>query len=402
MSMDIESMSSTIRREDYLRTLHSFSRRTDVVKVITGMRRCGKSTLMRQFREDLLSEGISEDRIFYMNFETFEGRGYWNRDALEEKLRRLPTDGPVYVLLDEIQDVEGWELTVASLEAVDNIDVYLTGSNSRMLSSDLSTHISGRYIEVKMLPLSFSEFMKLHPGDTDIGFSQYLKTGGLPAADPNMGEEYCRGYLDSVFNTVLVKDVLERLKIDSVSGIKSIARFLYSNIGNVTNISTISSGTGMSDKTVEKYVEALQSALLFYHAERYDIVGKKLLKTNGKFYASDLGMRNMALMGSGTPDISKPVENVVYLELIRRGYVVRVCSYRDREIDFAAIKDDEVEYYQVTQTMMAEDTREREFGSLRLIKDNFPKTILTLDRLGLGTYEGIRVVNLCDWLLSRD
>jgi hypothetical protein len=393
-------MERRVRRSDYLEQLHESKDATSVVKVITGMRRCGKSTLMDQFIDDLRSEGVDDDHIFHVNFETFEGYDIISPDELRSRLRALPKEGIVYILLDEIQDIEGWELIVSSLEEVRNYDVYLTGSNSDMLSTDLSTHLSGRYIEINMLPLSFKEYLELHPGDRESRFEQYLRYGGLPDTDPDRGERYSLGYLEGVFSTVLVKDVLARLRTDDVNKIRSIARFLYSNIGNITNIANIAGGTGLNPGTVERYVSGMESALLFHHAEKYDIVGKKLLSTNGKFYASDLGMRYMAMKGSGTDDMSRPLENAVYLELIRRGYTVRVGSYRDKEVDFTTIKGIEVEYYQVAMSILSEDTRKREFRSLISIRDNFPKTVLTLDRFNLGTYDGIRVVNAIDWMLG--
>ena len=390
-------MRRTVRRSDYLKQLHESKNATGVVKVITGMRRCGKSALMEQFIEDLRSEGIDDEHILYIDFEE---NGNISSDELRSKLRALPKDGIVYVLLDEIQDVEGWKLIVSSLEEVKNYDVYITGSNSNMLSTDLSTHISGRYIEIKMLPLSFKEYLELHPGDKEERFDQYLRYGGLPDTDPDRGDRFNRGYLEGVFNTVLMKDVLSRLRTDDVNRIGSIARFLYSNIGNVTNIANIAEGTRLNPGTVERYVEGMRSALLFYHAERYDIIGKRLLSTNGKFYSSDVGMRTVALEGSGTDDMSRPLENVVYLELIRRGYTVRVGAYRDKEVDFTAIRGSEVRYYQVALTVLSEDTKKREFRSLMAIRDNFPKTILTTDRFNLGTYDGIMVVNVMDWILG--
>lgn len=393
-------MERRVRRSDYLEQLHESKDATSVVKVITGMRRCGKSTLMDQFIDDLRSEGVDDDHIFHVNFETFEGYDIISPDELRSRLRALPKEGIVYILLDEIQDIEGWELIVSSLEEVRNYDVYLTGSNSDMLFTDLSTHLSGRYIEINMLPLSFKEYLELHPGDRESRFEQYLRYGGLPDTDPDRGERYSLGYLEGVFSTVLVKDVLARLRTDDVNKIRSIARFLYSNIGNITNIANIAGGTGLNPGTVERYVSGMESALLFHHAEKYDIVGKKLLSTNGKFYASDLGMRYMAMKGSGTDDMSRPLENAVYLELIRRGYTVRVGSYRDKEVDFTTIKGSEVEYYQVAMSILSEDTRKREFRSLISIRDNFPKTVLTLDRFNLGTYDGIRVVNAIDWMLG--
>ena len=394
-------MQRTVRRAGYLERLHESKGATGVVKVITGMRRCGKSTLMEQFIEDLRSEGADDNHIFHANFETFEGRNLASPDDLRNKLMALPRDETVYVLLDEIQDVEGWELIVSSLEEAKNFDVYITGSNSDMLSTDLATHLSGRYIEIGMLPLSFKEFLDLHPGNTEDRFIQYLRFGGLPDTDPDRGDRHSAGYLEGVFSTVLVKDVLSRLRTDDVNKIRAIARFLYSNIGNVTNIANIAKGTGLNPGTVERYVGGMESAMLFYHAEKYDIVGKRLLSTNGKYYASDLGMRSMALKGSGTDDMSRPLENAVYLELVRRGYTVRVGSYRDREVDFTAIRENDVEYYQVAMTVLPENTKERELRSLESIRDNFPKTILTMDRFNLGTYGGIKVENIVDWMLEE-
>lgn len=394
-------MNGTVRRSGYLEQMHGSKGATGVIKVITGMRRCGKSTLMEQFEEDLRSEGVDSNHIFHVNFETFEGYDILSPDELRRQLRALPKDGIVYVMLDEIQDVEGWELIVSSLEEVKNYDVYITGSNSDMLSTDLSTHLSGRYIEIKMLPLSFGEYYELHPGNAGDRFVQYLRYGGLPDTDPDRGERHSLGYLEGVFSTVLVKDVLSRLRTDNVNKIRAIARFLYSNVGNITNIATIAQGTGLNPGTVERYVGGMESALLFYHAEKYDIVGKKLLSTNGKYYASDLGMRYMALKGSGTDDLSRPLENAVYLELIRRGYTVRIGSYRDKEVDFTAVMGNDVEYYQVAMTILSEETKKREFGSLEAIRDNFPKTVLTMDRFNLGNFGGIRVVNVIDWMLGR-
>lgn len=393
-------MDGTVRRRGYLEQLHASKGATGVIKVITGMRRCGKTTLMEQFEDDLRSEGVDDDHIFHINFESFEGYDLLAPDELRKELKALPRDDMTYILLDEIQNVDGWERIVSSLEEVRNYDVYITGSNSDMLSTDLSTHLSGRCIEIRMLPLSFREYMELHPGDKEDRFVQYLRYGGLPDTDPDRGEKHSLGYLEGVFNTVLIKDVLSRLKTDDINKIRSIARFLYSNIGNTTNIASIARSTGLNPGTVERYVDGMESALLFHHAEKYDIVGKKLLSTNGKYYASDLGMRYMALSGSNTDDMSRPLENAVYLELIRRGYTVRTGSYRDREVDFTAVKGNLVEYYQVAMTIMSDDTRGRKFRSLESIKDNYSKTILTMDRFNLGNYNGIMVVNVIEWMIG--
>lgn len=393
-----------VLRKDYLSLLEAGKDENTVVKVITGMRRSGKSTLMNQFIEKLKAAGVSDDRIFLINFEMAEYQYINDRTILNKWiLDNIPKEGQCYVFLDEIQNVNEWEMSVSALQIMPNCDVYITGSNSKMLSSELSTHISGRYAEVKVLPLSFSEYLELHPSDDkDSRFRDYLRYGGLPVVNPDSDRTFIEGLLEGIFNTVLVKDVLYRLKTDDVSKITAIAKFLYSNIGNITNIDNIATETGISNPTVSKYVEEMSKAFLFYYAEKYDIVGKKILKTNGKFYASDLGMRNVIIGLGLARDISKPLENVVFMELLRRGYEVRIGSYRDWEVDFTAIGPDGVEYYQICETMLSDDTYKRESRPFKAIKDNCPKTILTLDKFGLGSDDGIKIVNLVDWLLDKN
>ena len=393
-----------VLRKDYLSLLEAGKDENTVVKVITGMRRSGKSTLMNQFIEKLKAAGVSDDRIFLINFEMAEYQYINDRTILNKWiLDNIPKEGQCYVFLDEIQNVNDWEMSVSALQIMPNCDVYITGSNSKMLSSELSTHISGRYTEVKVLPLSFSEYLELHPSDDkDSRFRDYLRYGGLPVVNPDSDRTFIEGLLEGIFNTVLVKDVLYRLKTDDVSKITAIARSLYSNIGNITNIDNIATETGISNPTVSKYVEEMSKAFLFYYAEKYDIVGKKILKTNGKFYASDLGMRNVIIGLGLARDISKPLENVVFMELLRRGYEVRIGSYRDWEVDFTAIGPDGVEYYQICETMLSDDTYKRESRPFKAIKDNCPKTILTLDKFGLGSDDGIKIINLVDWLLDKN
>lgn len=390
-----------IRRDDYMDLLYAGKDDNDVVKVVTGMRRCGKSTLLEMYMRELLESGVSEECIFHLNLESPEGQMITDHLMLNDWLSRIPSDRQTYLFLDEIQNVDGWERSVAAIGTMPLCDLYITGSNSKMLSSDLSTHISGRHVEIPMLPLSFSEYLELHPSDDIEGsFRLFLRYGSLPGVDPSRGERYCNDYLEGVFNTVLVKDVMERRELRSVRKLKGVARFLYSNIGNITNDSVISKGAGISATTADSYIEGLTEAMLFHHVERYDIVGKKLMDTNGKYYATDLGMRNVALGGAMGTDISRPIENVVFIELLRRGYTVRVGSFRDTEVDFTATRDGVTEYFQVAMTMTSPETREREFRPLNGIGDNWRKTILTLDRLGLGSEEGVDVVNLYDWLLD--
>lgn len=388
-----------VLRNGYLDILSAGRDKTDLVKVLTGMRRTGKSTILRQFSRVLIDSGVEETSIISINFDLVGDD--LNNIQLNEMLKPSLESGSIhYVFLDEIQNVDGWEKTVAMLVARGDCDIYIAGSNSKMLSSELATRLSGRYIEIKVLPFSFKEYLEFCPGDREQRFIDYLAYGSLPVIEPSRGKDLCDGQLTDIFNTVLVKDILSRLRTDDVSRIERIARFLYSNVGKVTNIDNIAKELNISNVTVERYVSEMISANLFSHAERYDIVGKRLLKTKGKYYATDLGMRRVSLKGAQTLDISRPIENIVYLELIRRGYTVRVGSYKDTEIDFTAFKIDTVEYYQVTQTMMDDGTKQRELSSLMRLKDNYPKTVLTLDRFGLGSYDGIIIRNLLDWLMD--
>ena len=399
---DIYQKSIMIRRDDYIDLLYAGKDDNDVVKVITGMRRCGKSTLLEMYMDELIASGIPEENVFRLDLESGEEQSISDHLRLNEWLSRIPDDRQTYLFLDEIQNVEGWELSVAAIGTMRLCDLYITGSNSGMLSSELSTHISGRYVEIPMLPLSFEEYLELHPSDDiEKSFGMFLRFGSLPGVDPFRGEKYCYDYLEGIFNTVLVKDVLERKELRSVRKLTGVARFLFSNIGNTTNDAAISKGAGLNPTTADRYIEGLVEGMLFHHVERYDIVGKKLMETNGKYYATDLGIGNAALGSARGTDISRPMENVVFIELKRRGYVVRTGSFRDSEVDFIATKDGITEYYQVCRTLESPDTRGRELRPFKGIRDNWRKTILTMDRLGLGSEEGVEVVNLLDWLLRR-
>ena len=375
----------------------------DVVKVVTGMRRCGKSTLMEMYADELIASGVPYEDIVSINLESKEYMDLETSEQLSDAIfSRIGNSGIKYVFIDEVQNVIGWERVISALTVTRRCDIHITGSNSHMLSSELATHISGRYVEIELTPLSFREYMELHPGDRRQRFNEYLRFGALPEVDPARGAEFCDAQLIGIYNTVLVKDILRRLERGDARTLDSIARFLYSNVGNLTNIDSIANTLNIGNSKVSRYVSMLCEAFLFYDAERYDIVRKKVLKTNGKFYASDLGIRNVALRGSGMADISRPLENLVFLELVRRGYTVRIGSFRDKEVDFTASKDGRTEYYQVCQTMLSEDTRERELYSLEAIRDNHPKIVLTLDDYGLGSDEGIEIMNVIDWFMSSE
>ncbi|MDR0508641.1 MAG: ATP-binding protein [Candidatus Methanoplasma sp.] len=403
----MEQLDKTLPRKDYLKKLAEGKDRTDTVKIVTGMRRCGKSVLMRQFIEELKRSGVGEDRIFYLNFESEDYQDLTDYKEVTEILRNnVSKKDRTYVLFDEIQRIDGWEKNINALMVDYNADIYITGSNAYLLSSELATYVSGRYIELRMLPLSFKEYIEINPvsneKSTESRFEDYLRYGALPIIRPDMsGPEYIKGQLEGVYNTVLVKDVATRLNLRNVDGIRKISKYLFSNVGNLTNMASIAEALKISDTTVKKYVTALGDAYLFYKANRFDVKGKKILESNEKYYASDTGIRNMMLGWSHGMDIGRLIENVVYLELIRRGYEVVVGNYRDWEIDFTASKMGDVEYYQVAQSIMDPSTAEREARSLDAVKDNYPKTILSMDRVKMDPGKGIRHVNVIDWLLGQ-
>ena len=385
-----------VPREKQLKLLNAAKGKTDVAKVVTGMRRTGKSTLLRQFRGSL----DPKDNIIFLDLDLIDEEMDWN-DLKKYVNDGLYGDGTHYVFVDEIQDVDKWEKVVAEMIARRDCDVYITGSNSKLLSSELATKISGRYTEIEVYPLSFKEYMTLYPGDKYERFDEFLRYGSLPMIEPSRGAELCDRQLEDVFNTILVKDVLAHVGSNDVSKVIAIARYLFSNIGNVTNVDNISKDLRIGYPTVQKFVEEMVSAHLFEYCERYDIVGRKILQSKGKYYATDIGMRRVMMRGAYIPDISKPLENIVFMELRRRYPVVRIGSYRDYEVDFTVSNSDITEYYQVSQTIMSDDTKKREFRPYEKIDDNFRKTILTLDRFGLGSYNGIDVVNVIDWLIGE-
>ena len=388
-----------IKRLDYLRFLKDSTGKTDLVKVLTGMRRTGKTTVMLQHMGFIRSSGVPEESICYIDLDLL-GEEIDSQELKEMLQPCLGREGLHYIMIDEIQDVEGWERVIAMLVARRDCDIYITGSNSKMLSSELSTKLSGRYMEVEILPLSFKEFVELHGGDENDRFLQYLRYGPLPSIEPDRGDRVCRAQSEGVYNTVMMKDILSHTS-GNADKLRSVCRFLFSNVGRVTNAERISTELKLSDDTVRKYLDALLEAHLFYHAERYDIVGKNAFRSKGKYYATDTGMRNLLVNANELRDISAPLENIVFFELLRRGWRVFVGSYRDKEVDFTAIREDEIRYYQVSQTIMAEETYSREIGPLKAIGDNYPKTILTMDRFGLGNDSGIRTINLIDWLMCR-
>lgn len=390
-------------REAYLERLREWRGKYSIAKAIMGVRRCGKSTLLAQYIDELKKSGVPSEDIISIDFENVRWQHISNREMLNKVLIELvPLDRPVFLFLDEIQEVDGWERSVAGMCNQGNVDVYITGSNGHVLSTELTTHLTGRFIEIPMLPPSFHEFCCLYRdyGNSDSLLDSYLRGGSMPVIDPSMTANGRRDMLMWLSDSIISKDIASRKKTPNSETARKIAKFLFSNIGNETSISNIADGIKLSTVTVQKYVDALIAAGLFIYAEKYDIVGQKILQTNGKYYATDMGLRNVNLKQTEKKDLSRPIENIVFLELIRRGYDICIGSYRGREIDFLATRGDTTEYFQVCQTILSDETRDREFRSFNDMKDSFPKIIITTDRIGLGNYGGIRVVNLTDWLLD--
>lgn len=406
-----------VQRDEYLNQLKKW-KDEQVIKVITGIRRCGKSTLLEMYRDYLKSEGVSDDRIISINFEELEYEELSDYKALYSYIKeRLHKTETTYIFLDEIQQVENFQKAVDSLYVKKNTDIYITGSNAYLLSGELATLLSGRYVEINMLPLSFAEFCQIKKsGDKNELFAEYMKNGGLPYIT-NLGDdsEKIDTYLEGIYNTIIVKDIEERQKrresdpdkrkVTDIALLKNISRFLAGSIGSPISVKSIadyvtSSGRKVSQNTVDDYVEALTEPYIFYPVERYDVLGKQLLKKNRKMYIVDLGLRRH-LLARQRYDLGFSLENIIYFELLRRGYSVNIGKVGATEIDFVARKNDNVSYYQVTASMTEESTFEREMSPLKGITDNYPKTVITLDRFTLGNYEGIEVVNAVDWLLDK-
>ncbi len=402
-----------IERINYIEKLLGW-KDEQVIKVVTGIRRCGKSTLLRQYQDALRQRGVSEEQIISINFEELENEPLLDYHALYDHIKaRLCGGRMTYIFLDEIQKVPFYEKAVDSLYVKENTDIYLTGSNAYMLSGDLATLLTGRYVEFSMLPLSFGEYCRAAGCTGEAALNEYMRYGGMPyIAAMDKTPDKADTYLEGIYNTVIVRDIEDRQarretdpakrKVTDIALLKSIARFLAGSVGSPISIKSvsdylISGGRKVSPNTVDDYMEALRESFVFYPVERFDIVGKQLLRANKKWYIVDLGLRNHILPRSNY-DLGFSIENIVYFELLRRGYQVNIGKYGAAEVDFVARKRDEIAYYQVTASMTAPETFEREMRPLRSIRDNYEKTVLTLDRFSTGNYDGIRVINLVDWL----
>ena len=398
-----------IQREEYLNKLIALKDKK-IIKVVTGVRRCGKSKLLEMYRKRLLEQGVEEERIVSINFEDLDFEDLTDYKKLHTYLKEhLVKDNMTYIFLDEIQNVEQFPKVVDSLYIKDNVDIYITGSNAHMLSSEIATLLSGRYIQIEMLPLSFKEYM-ISTGsmnDRGIKYVDYLQNSSFPYTLELEGQsDEIRSYLEGLYNTIVVKDIINHSKISEPMMLKSILKFIFDNIGNPLSSKKIadtmtSSGRRIDTRTVEKYLEALTESYIIYQAKRYNIKGKQYLKTLEKYYVVDIGLRLM-LLGSKQIDAGRILENIVYLELLRRGYDVYVGKVDEFEVDFVAQNGKGTTYFQVALSVRDEKTLDRELRSLRAIKDHYPKILLTMDDDPEVHYDGIRRINARDWLLGLE
>ena len=395
-----------INREEYLNQLIAFKDK-QLIKVVTGIRRCGKSTLFDLYKEYLLSAGVDEKQIISLNFESAEFYDVSDFKALYHEVEnRLLPDRMNYVFLDEVQLVSDFQRACDSLYILKNVDLYITGSNAGLLSGELATLLSGRYVEVKMLPLSFREYISA-VGESDLSrkYRDYLMNSSFPYTLELDKRKDILAYLDGIYTSIVLKDIVKRKKIADVAVLESVIRFMFDNIGNLCSATKIantlrSGGKGASVHTVDSYLQALCESFVLYKVSRYDIKGKQLLQTQEKYYLADIGLRYY-LLGTKTADLGHILENVVYLELLRRGYEIYVGKQETSEVDFIAINDSGTEYYQVALTVRDEDTLKRELTPLDSISDHNPKYLLTLDDDPPVSHNGIRQLNALDWLIKR-
>lgn len=396
-----------IIREEYLNKLKLLKDK-NIIKIVTGIRRCGKSTLLLQFRDWLIEQGVKKSQIILINFEDLEYEDLTDYKSLHKYIKEhLKKNVKTYVFLDEIQNVDKFPKVLDSLQLNPDVDLYVTGSNAYMLSSEIATLISGRYIQIEMLPLSFKEYCIAKDGFEDriTKYTDYLLSSSFPyVLELDSNPNIIRDYLESIYNTIVIKDIMNRKQVTDSMMLQSVLKFIFDNIGNPLSTKKIadtmtSYGRKIDSKTIEKYLTALKESYIIYQAKRYDIKGKQYLKTLDKYYVVDIGLRYM-LLGKRGMDAGHILENVVYLELLRRGYDVYVGKVDSFEVDFVTQNQDGNHYYQVALAVRDEVTLAREIRPLQIIQDDYPKVILTLDDDPSRDIEGIKIINARDWLLG--
>lgn len=395
-----------IQREEYLNILKNFKDQ-NLIKVLTGIRRCGKSTLFKLFVEYLKETGVSNEQIIVINLEdpTYNFKDYM--DLYNYVNEQLKTNKKYYIFLDEVQNVLNFQKAVDGLYIKENVDLYITGSNAYLLSGELATLLSGRYIEVKMLPLSFKEYFSVFGGNEQKVFLEYMRNGGMPGNIPilkNNPNDLDR-YLDGIFSTIVYKDIMARNNINDKLLLESILKYVFDSIGSPISIKKISDtltskNISTSNHTVENYINAFLESYLIYKAERFDVKGKQLLARDYKYYVVDVGLRSYLLGKKANSDMGHILENIVYLELLRRGYKVYVGKVDNLEVDFVAENREGIKYYQVALTTRNQETLDRELKSLQKTGDYYPKYLLTMDMDLETDYNGITKINVVDWLLK--
>lgn len=409
-------MSELINRPEYLEQLVQ-NKDIDLVKIVTGIRRCGKSSLLELFHQYLTDNGVPNENIIHMNLESLRYRNLSDYLSFYDYVsEHIAAKGKTYLIFDELQVVEHWEKAIESFRLDFDVDIYITGSNAYLLSTEFSTLLSGRYVEIRMLPLSFKEFLTFYEFEMsatmDEKFQKYLQFGGMPILrEYQFKETRINQTLEGIYSTVVLRDILQRNNQADRNMLQKIMLFLCSNIGSITSpnsIGNVLSNEGdihggkdkkIAGKTVNKYISMLNSAFIFYSVGRYDVKGKQILKTLEKNYIIDMGFRNM-LLGYRDADRGHIIENIVFLELLRRDYRVYIGKIGETEVDFVAEKPNDKLYIQVTESMQSAETRERELRPLRMIPDNYEKIILSMDRNFINSYDGIKSLNIIDWLLS--
>ena len=400
-----------IIREKYLKKMID-SKDTEFIKVITGIRRSGKSTLLLMFKEYLLKNGVKKENIIHINFESGLYDNIKNYQDLYQYVKEKIKNNKIYLLLDEVQNVDSWEKAINAFKVDFDIDIYITGSNAYLLSSELSTLLSGRYIEIKMYPLSFKEYLifnKYDENNLEDKFNEYLKYGGLPAITLiKNNDELILSYLNDIYNAIVKKDIIDRNNIKDIALLENIIKYLFSNVGSPISSNKISDYLNSNKivqkanhQTIDNYLSMLEKSYIIYKADRTDVKSKALLKTLGKYYVSDSGLRNI-ILGFRNINEGHFLENVVYLELLRRGYKVNIGKTSDYEVDFVAENTHTIKYYQVTQTLSDEQVKNRELRSLESISDNYEKIVLSMDKSINNDYNGIKVKNIINWLLDNE
>lgn len=400
---------SMIKRIEYLEELKKWKDK-DLIKVVTGIRRCGKSTLLELFIEYLKEKKIDEEHIVSINLESLEYNFSNYKDLYFYVVSKIKDDKKYYVFLDEIQNIEGFQKAVDSLYIKKNIDIYITGSNAFLLSGELATLLTGRYVEIKMLPLSFKEYVSAFSGNNNYQslFLEYMKNGGMPGTISvlDLGINDINKYLDSIFSTVVFKDIMARNKITDKTILENIIKFILDSIGSSISTKKISDtltskGMTISNHTVDKYITSFVESYLIYKVERFDVKGKNLLVRDYKYYSVDTGLRSYLLGKKANSDMGHILENIVYLELLRRGYRVYVGKVDDLEIDFVAENQGGLKYFQVSLTVRDAKVLERELRSLQRTGDHYPKYLITMDMDLSSDYDGITKINVIDWLLEK-